>query len=287
MVSRRIPCIALVFAAALPSGGAQGQALSRTIFDCASGHCILIEAGPSFSQIGLEIATEGQEVDDTTGKGFEYEFAFAAIEPFKTSAYGANVSAVGLGSVRSATVHLALTPLPASDPEVPDNSPPKPSVTAELLAAIGHRRMASGVPAMAGRVDRFSYAVGLGFSLSPDNRRSLAGRMKWSAAVQYRRQYLPDVVNASGVRVDNLIVQGGFAGGLPPGHGFKSGLGFEVSGAYDFKRKVPGLEVSLKTIVIQVPKVVLGLRGWIQARDNDPRTKDELWDIAPQLSVKF
>ncbi len=59
------------------------------------------------------------------------------------------------------------------------------------------------------------------------------------------------------------------------------------SGAYDFKRKVPGLEVSLKTIVIQVPKVVLGLRGWIQARDNDPRTKDELWDIAPQLSVKF
>jgi hypothetical protein len=281
LIGAVFPCACLFVAPAVSA-----QSLSRELSDCERGRCVLIEAAPSFSNIGFKIGTGEQLVDETTGKGVDYAVQLAAIEPFKATPYGPGVNEMGLGSVRSAQFHLALTPLPGFDPGNPD-SRPEPSVTAELFASIGHRRMPSGVTLQPSKVDRFSYALGVGMSLSPDRKASFAGRLKYQASLQYRRQFLPDALDGSPVQVDNLIAQAGIAGGWPKALGLKSGLSFRLSAAYDFKVKVPGAELKLSTRLRESPLIVVGVRGWIQGRDADPRTRDKRWDFAPVVIVKF
>jgi hypothetical protein len=281
--------LAAVLPAAFMIGAppASAQALSRELFDCERGHCVLIEAAPSFSNLRFEIATGGQPVDETSGKGVDYKVELTAIQPFKTTPYGPGVNEIGLGSVRSAQLHMTLTPLPAFDPGNPDPGP-EPSVTAELFASLGHRRMPGDVGSPSDKVDRFSYALGLGLSLSPDHKASFAGRLKYRASLQYRRQFLPDALDGSPVRIDNLIAQGGISGAWPKALGLKSGLTFGLSAAYDFKTKVPGAELKLTTRLLESPlNVIVGVRGWIQGRDENPRTRDKRWDLAPIIIVKF
>jgi hypothetical protein len=266
---------------------ASAQSLSRELFDCARGRCVLIEAAPSFSKVRVEIATAGQSVDESGGEGVDYEVRLAAIQPFETSPYGPGVNEMGLGSVRSAQLHLALTPLPAFDPDN-QNPGPESSVTAEAFASLGHRRMAAGEKSQLGKVDRFSHALGLALSLSPDHKESFAGRLKYRASLQYRRQFLPDALDGSPVRVDNLIAQGGISGAWPRAVGLKSGLRFGLSAAYDFKMNVPGAELQLSTQLLQSPlNVVVGVRGWVQGQDENVRTRDKKWDLAPVVIVKF
>lgn len=277
-----IPAACMVGA---PPASAQG--LSRELFDCGRGRCVLIEAAPSFSKLRLEIATAGQKVDETSGKGVDYKVELAAIQPFETTPYGPGVNEMGLGSVRSAQFHVALTPLPAFDPGNSDPGP-EPSVTAEVFASLGHRRMPVGAASPSDKVDRFSYALGLGVLLSPDRKTSFAGRLKYRASLQYRRQFLPDAFDGSPVRIDNLIARGGISGAWPRALGLKSGLTFGLSAAYDFKTDVPGAELQLGTQLLESPlNVVVGVRGWVQGRDANLRTRDKRWDFTPVVIVKF
>jgi hypothetical protein len=147
--------------------------------------------------------------------------------------------------------------------------------------------MNSGDPQDAGKVDRFGYAAGLAFNWRPGDRRSSLRRMNWGLSAQYRRQYLPDVDERSAVKVDNLIVRASMAGGIGKVPGLKDGLGYHVAGAYDLNRKVPGLEMGVATVLFAYPRVVLGIDGWVQGHDDDPRTRDKRWDWAPRVSLQF
>ncbi|MEA2986736.1 MAG: hypothetical protein QOD94_2990 [Alphaproteobacteria bacterium] len=287
MVEPRHLAAVLAAACMIDATPALAQSLSRELFDCERGHCVLMEASPSFSNLGFEIATGGQSVDETSGKGVDYNVELTVIQPFETTPYGPGVNEMGLGSVRSGQLHVALTPLPAFDPGNPDPGP-EPSVTVELFASLGHRRMPAGVVSSSSEVDRFSYSLGLGLTLSPDHKASLAGRLKYRASLQYRRQFLPDALDGSPVRIDNLIAQGGISGAWPKALGLASGVVFGLSAAYDFKTNVPGAELELTTRLLESPlNVIVGVRGWMQGRDENLRTRDKRWDLAPIIIVKF
>ena len=276
----------LEFAMLALAPAAAAQSMKRDLGDCGLTPCVLLEAGPSLSKVALEFSAGDSNPDLEIGKVFEWKAQLRLTQPFSTPASGAGVVETGLGPVRSAELRLALTPLPGFDPGDPD-PPPEPRVNIELIGALSHRRLASGIAGQPGRVDRFGHALGLGLAFSPDRKGSLAGRLEYQLSFLSRRQYLPSEVDGSPVRVDNAIVQAKLGGALSRGPGLKSGLSFSLAAAYDLKTRVPGGEVVLTTSVLADPPIVAGLRGWIQGRDNDPRTRDKLWYVGPVLGFGF
>lgn len=278
------PILALVTLALAPAAAA--QALKRDLSDCGLTPCVLFEAGPSLSEVQLEFSAGDQNPNPETGEALEWKAHLRLTQPFSTPAAGAGVVETGLGSVRSAELRLLLTPLPGFDPGDPD-PPPEPRVNIELIGALSHLRLASGIAGQPGKVDRIGHALGLGLALSPDRKASLAGRLEYRLSFLSRRQYLPSEVDGSAIRVDNAIVQAGIGGALPHGFGLRNGLNFSVSAAYDFKTHVPGAEFSLSTRVLDDPPIAIGLRGWIQGRDDDPRTHDKLWHVGPVFGFGF
>jgi len=255
--------------------------------DCGEGPCAVVEVAPSFSNISLKARRDVSTPDPRTGRTTRTVADVVLMQPFKETAYGPPVTATGLGSIRSAQVRLTVTQAPTFDPDMPVENTRDPVLSTQLLAAVSHRRMPLGERPGGGRVDRFGYALGLAVSYRPDDRNSVAGRMKWGAAVEYRRQSLPHAIDGSPVKVDNVIIRGSISGGLVRVPLFQRGLGFDLSGGYDIERKVPGARLGLATQISSRPMIVLGIDGWVQGRDDDPRTRDKRWDWAPRLSLQF
>jgi hypothetical protein len=244
---------------------------------------IVVDPAPSFSSFKLKLTrskSHHASAKDVT-KTFEVQFTL----PFRSSPFGAPVTESGLGAVESAQLLVTLLRTDAMS-RIP--RPVNPADSLLLLAAIGHRGFdAPGAGTSVYHVDRLPYAFGLAWKHEPGNPKTFVGRLRMGLGVQYRRQYLPADPGGAPIGVDNVIVDAGVDGAVRKLPFLPYGFGYSFKAGYDVLRGVPGAEVALNTMVLTNPRLVVGVSFWFQGRDDNARTRDKRFDLAPHLSLQF
>lgn len=246
---------------------------------------IVVVPAPSFSSLKLKLSRTDSHPDERRQKNIAKTFEVQIAQPFKSSPYGAPVTEAGLGAVQSAQL---LVTLRQSDLIRRDGGGQRshPVDSLQFLAAVGHRGFdIPGAPV--DHVDRVPYAFGLELEHRPGNPKTFAGHLAMGLGVQYRRQYLPPDPGGAPVAVDNVIVDAAVGGAMRSFPGLPQGLGYRLKVGYDVARGVPGAELALTTAVLEYPRLIIGVSFWFQGRDNDPRTRDKRFDLAPHISLQF